>query len=114
MRPRGNRLAVITNGGGPGVLAADRAADLDVELATLSEPTAAALQKALPANWSHGNPVDLIGDAGAGRYVAALEACLADEGIDGVLALLTPQAMTEPTATARAVIESARAAPTSR
>jgi acetyltransferase len=108
VRPRGNRLAVITNGGGPGVLAADRAADLDVELATLSEPTAAALQKALPANWSHGNPVDLIGDAGAVRYVAALEACFADEGVDGVLALLTPQAMTEPTATARAVIECAR------
>ncbi len=108
VRPRGNRLAVITNGGGPGVLAADRAADLDVELATLSDPTAAALQQALPANWAHGNPVDLIGDAGAARYVAALEACFADEGVDGVLALLTPQAMTEPTATARAVIECAR------
>jgi acetyltransferase len=107
VRPRGNRLAVITNGGGPGVLAADRAADLDVELATLSPVTTAALQAALPANWSHGNPVDLIGDAGAERYVAAIDACFADQGIDGVLALLTPQAMTAPTDTARAVIECA-------
>ena len=108
VRPRGNRLAIVTNGGGPGVMAADRAADLGVPLATLSPPTLATLQDALPANWSHGNPIDLIGDANAGRYRAAVTACLADPGVDGVLVLLTPQAMTDPSAAATAVAEAAR------
>jgi acetyltransferase len=108
VRPRGERLAVVTNGGGPGVMAADRAADLGIPLAQLSAPTIAALKPALPANWSHGNPIDLIGDADAARYRAAVQACLADDQVDGVLAVLTPQAMTEPLAAARAVIEAAR------
>jgi acetyltransferase len=104
-RPRGSRLAVVTNAGGPGVLAADRAADpdLDVELAQLAPATVAALQAALPAHWSHGNPVDLIGDADAVRYEAAVSACLADEGVDGLLVMLTPQAMTDPTRIAEAL-----------
>jgi acetyltransferase len=112
VRPVGRRLAVITNAGGPGVLAADRAADadLDVELATLSPATAAALQAALPAHWSHGNPIDLIGDADAARYDAAVAACLADPGIDGLLVMLTPQAMTAPTRIAEALRERARGA----
>jgi acetyltransferase len=108
VRPRGDRLAVVTNGGGPGVMAADRAADLGIPLASLASATVEALKPALPANWSHGNPIDLIGDADAARYRAAVGACLADEGVDGVLAILTPQAMTEPEAAAQAVIESAR------
>jgi acetyltransferase len=108
VRPRGDRLAVVTNGGGPGVMAADRAADLGIPLASLASATVAALKPALPANWSHGNPIDLIGDADAARYRAAVGACLADEGVDGVLAILTPQAMTQPEAAAQAVIESAR------
>jgi acetyltransferase len=108
VRPQGDRLAVVTNGGGPGVMAADRAADLGLPLATLAPATLAALKPALPANWSHGNPLDLIGDADAARYRAAVSACLADEGVDGVLAILTPQAMTEPTEAAQAVIEAAR------
>jgi len=108
VRPRGDRLAVVTNGGGPGVMAADRAADLGIPLAGLAEATFAALEPALPANWSRGNPLDLIGDADAGRYRAAVSACLADDGVDGVLAVLTPQAMTEPTAAAKAVIDAAR------
>jgi acetyltransferase len=105
LRPVGRRLAVITNAGGPGVLAADRAADadLDVELATLAPATVAALQAALPAHWSHGNPVDLIGDADAVRYDAAVAACLADDGVDGLLVMLTPQAMTAPTRIAEAL-----------
>ena len=108
VRPQGDRLAVVTNGGGPGVMAADRAADLDIALAQLAPATLEALKPALPANWSHGNPLDLIGDADAARYRAAVSACLADEGVDGVLAILTPQAMTEPDAAAEAVIEAAK------
>src|SRR5690606_12062902 len=92
----GERLAVITNGGGPGVMAADVAADLGLPLAELSPATIEALKKALPANWSHGNPVDLIGDADPARYRAAVQACLADPNVDGVLVILTPQAMTDP------------------
>ncbi len=108
VHPTGDRLAVITNGGGPGVMAADRAADLGVELATLSPKTIDALQHALPSNWSHGNPIDLIGDAGPDRYRAAVQACLDDSAIDGIVAVLTPQAMTEPDDAARAVIDAAR------
>ncbi|MDH4094867.1 MAG: bifunctional acetate--CoA ligase family protein/GNAT family N-acetyltransferase [Betaproteobacteria bacterium] len=108
VRPRGDRLAVVTNGGGPGVMAADRAGDLGIPLAQLAPATLAALKRALPASWSQGNPVDLIGDADAARYRAAVSACLADDGVDGVLAILTPQAMTEPNTSAQAVIEAAR------
>ncbi|MDH3320150.1 MAG: bifunctional acetate--CoA ligase family protein/GNAT family N-acetyltransferase [Betaproteobacteria bacterium] len=108
VRPQGDRLAVVTNGGGPGVMAADRAADLGIPLAQLAPATFEALKPALPANWSHGNPLDLIGDADAKRYRAAVAACLADDGVDGVLAILTPQAMTAPDAAAQAVIEAAK------
>ena len=108
VRARGDRLAVITNGGGPGVMAADRAADLGIPLADLAPATLEALGKALPPNWSQGNPIDLIGDADAVRYRAALAACQADPGVDGVLVILTPQAMTEPLEVAKAVIECAR------
>ena len=108
VRPRGDRLAIITNGGGPGVMAADRAADLGIPLAELSPRTIDALQGALPANWSHGNPVDLIGDADAARYRAAVTACLDDDQVDGALVILTPQAMTEPAKAADAVIAAAR------
>ncbi len=110
VRPRGDRLAIITNGGGPGVMAADRAADLGLVLAALAPATVEALQAALPPNWSHGNPIDLIGDARPGRYRAAVTACLADPGVDGVVAILTPQAMTEPEDAAIAVTEAARGA----
>ncbi|MEJ2573662.1 MAG: bifunctional acetate--CoA ligase family protein/GNAT family N-acetyltransferase [Gammaproteobacteria bacterium] len=106
--PRGNRLAIVTNGGGPGVMAADRAADLGITLATLSPQTLQTLNAQLPPTWSHGNPVDIIGDADAMRYRQALAACLTDSGVDGVLAILTPQAMTEPTAVAEAVIDLSR------
>ena len=105
IHPQGNRLAIVTNGGGPGVLAADRASDLGVPLAELAPETVARLKDALPANWSHANPVDLIGDADAARYDAAVSACLADPGVDGVLAILTPQAMTAPTEVATAVAQ---------
>ena len=108
VRPQGDRLAVVTNGGGPGVMAADRAADLGIPMAQLAPQTIEALKAALPENWSHSNPLDLIGDADASRYRKAVSACLADDNVDGVLAVLTPQAMTEPADAARAVIESAK------
>ena len=108
VRPQGDRLALVTNGGGPGVMAADRAADLGIPLAQLSAPTVEALKQSLPENWSHGNPIDLIGDADAARYRTAVAACLADDQVDGVLAMLAPQAMTVPAEAARAVIEAAK------
>jgi acetyltransferase len=110
VRPQGDRLAVVTNGGGPGVMAADRAADLGLPLAELSAVTVEALRQTLPAGWSQGNPIDLNGDADSARYRAAVSACLADEAVDGVLTILTPQAMTEAEQTARAVVEAARGA----
>jgi acetyltransferase len=108
IQPSGNRLAIVTNGGGPGVMATDRAVDLGVRLAELAPATIERLDQVLPANWSHGNPLDIIGDAAADRYRAAVRACLDDDGVDGVLVMLTPQAMTRPTEAARAVIDAAR------
>ena len=108
VRPAGEKLAVITNGGGPGVMAADRAGDLGIPLAQFSAATVEKLARALPANWSRGNPVDLIGDAGPARYAAAVRACLDDPGVDGVVAILTPQAMTKADDAAAAVVEAAR------
>ncbi|MCO6433002.1 acetyltransferase [Nitrosomonas nitrosa] len=104
-RPSGNRLAIVTNGGGPGVMASDRAVDLGVALATLSEQTLSDLNAGLPVTWSHGNPLDIIGDATADRYRHAVTHCLQDEGVDGALVILTPQAMTRPSEVARTVIE---------
>ncbi len=104
-RPRGNRLAIVTNGGGPAVMAADRAADLGIELATLSSATLEALNAVLPYTWSKRNPVDIIGDADAERYRQALTACMGDPGVDGALVILTPQAMTKPLEVAEIAIE---------
>jgi len=106
--PRGNRLAIITNGGGPGVMAADHASSIGIPLATLSPATIAKLDLVLPSNWSRGNPIDIIGDADPARYAAALAACFEDDAIDGVLTILTPQAMTAPTEVAKSVIELAK------
>ena len=103
-RVSGNRLAIVTNGGGPGVMATDRAADLGVELAELAPKTLAILDEKLPQHWSHGNPVDLLGDADDSRYALGVQACLDDPGVDGVLVMLTPQAMTDAEACAKAVI----------
>jgi acetyltransferase len=107
-RPRGNRLAIVTNGGGPGVMAADYAADIGIPLAQLHPATVTRLNELLPANWSKANPIDILGDADPARYGASLQACLDDEGVDGVLAILTPQAMTDPTQAARTVIDITR------
>ncbi|MFA5627547.1 MAG: bifunctional acetate--CoA ligase family protein/GNAT family N-acetyltransferase [Thiohalomonadaceae bacterium] len=107
-RADGERLCILTNGGGPGVMASDRAADLGIPMAELSEATMTRLNEALPPTWSHSNPVDVIGDATAERYAAAVDACLTDAGVDGLLVILTPQAMTAPTEVAVAVGKIAR------
>lgn len=99
-RPQGPRLTIITNAGGPGVLATDALIGTGGELATLSEETIAALDEVLPTHWSHGNPVDILGDADPQRYTKALEAAVKDPNSDGLLVILTPQAMTDPTETA--------------
>jgi acetyltransferase len=100
-RPRGPALALITNAGGPGVMATDELMTRGGRLAPLSAETLSRLDAALPAFWSRANPIDLLGDATPERYRLAVEACLKDPHIQGVLVLLTPQAMTDPTETAR-------------
>jgi len=104
-RPLGNRLAIITNGGGPGAMAADRAGDMGIPLAELSNETMAVLNKALPANWSHSNPIDIGGDATPERYRDAIMAVTHDANVDSTLVMLSPQAMTDPMAVAQAIIE---------
>lgn len=110
-QPDGNRLVIITNGGGPGAMAADHTADLGVPLAELSPATMEALDGVLPAVWSHGNPVDIIGDATPERYEQAIDLCMRDANVDGILVVLTPQAMTAPTEVARKVIALAQQHP---
>lgn len=107
-RPRGSRLAVITNGGGPGVMAVDRCADLNIPLAQLSDATLAKLNDFLPKTWSHGNPLDIVGDADTKRYCDTVRTVLEDDNVDGVLTILTPQAMTDPPDVARGIIEVAQ------
>jgi acetyltransferase len=106
----GDRLAIVTNGGGPGVLATDALIAEGGRLAALAPPTLARLDAALPPTWSHGNPVDIIGDAPPERYAAALAAVLADPGTDAVLVLNVPTALASPEAAARAIVATYRAA----
>lgn len=101
---RGDHLLLLTNGGGPGVMAADRATDLGLPLAELDSKTVAALDQVLPAQWSKENPVDIIGDATPARYGDAIDLCLADPGVHMLIVMLTPQAMTDPTGCAREII----------
>jgi acetyltransferase len=99
-RPSGPRLTILTNAGGPGVLATDALLSAGGTLAELSPQTRAALDQILPAPWSHSNPVDILGDADPERYAKALEIAAQDPNSDGLLVILTPQAMTDPTLTA--------------
>jgi acetyltransferase len=96
-RPKGPRLTIVTNAGGPGVLATDALISAGGELTVLSQETIDKLSVFLPAAWSHGNPVDVIGDATADRYTKSLEVVANDPASDGMLVCLTPQAMTEST-----------------
>lgn len=99
-RPQGPRLTILTNAGGPGVLATDALVTGGGELTPISEKAMVAFNDILPPQWSHGNPVDILGDAGPDRYARALEIAGQDVNSDGLLVILTPQDMTEPTETA--------------
>lgn len=99
-RPRGPRLTMITNAGGPGVLATDALITSGGALAEISKSTIEELNKILPAAWSHNNPVDVLGDASAEVYAKTLEIVGRDPNSDGLLVILTPQAMTDCTGTA--------------
>jgi acetyltransferase len=100
-QPRGPRLAILTNGGGPGVMATDTLARHGQEPAPLDPETMQALDAFLPPFWSRGNPIDILGDASAERFRRALEVCFNSNNLDGVLVILAPQALTEPFSVAK-------------
>jgi acetyltransferase len=106
--PKGPRLAIITNAGGPGVMATDSLIAQGGKLAKLSQKTLDSLNAVLPTFWSHGNPVDVLGDARSERYKAAVEACLIDENIDGILIVFTQQAVSESVEIAKNIVELVR------
>lgn len=106
--PQGPNLAIITNAGGPAVLATDAAARYGAEIAQLAPETIDALNQILPAAWSHSNPVDLLGDAGPDRYAKAIEIVAKDPNTDGILAILSPQDMTDVTGTANCLLPYAK------
>ncbi len=110
-RPLGDGLAIVTNAGGPGVMASDALLAADGRLTELSDATLQRLNEVLPPFWSHNNPVDVLGDAPPERYAPALEVVLADASVHAALVILTPQAMTDAAGTAKAIVEAARAAP---
>lgn len=109
--PRGRRLAIMSNGGGAAVIAADCASARGIELAQLRKATLEALDRALPVHWSHGDPVDIIGDAPVDRFQSALKALLADPETDGVLTLFCPQVVTPAIDAAKAIVPIAAEAP---
>jgi acetyltransferase len=100
-RPAGPRMAVVTNGGGPGVMAMDAMAQNGLEPAQLSDATINALDQILPAHWTHGNPVDILGDATVERYAQALEVILKEPHLHALMVMLAPQAIAEPLEVAR-------------
>jgi len=106
--PAGNRVAIITNAGGPGILATDVTISSGLTLAEFSQDTVRALACHLPSAANLNNPVDVIGDAASDRYEHALEAVIKDDGVDGALVILTPQSMTNALGTAEAIVSIAR------
>jgi len=103
--PKGPNLAIITNAGGPGVMATDALIAKGGKVAKLSPKTMETLNSVLPPFWSRGNPIDILGDAHADRYKAVLEACLDDENVDGLLVIYTAQAVSEPVEIAKSITE---------
>lgn len=101
----GNRLMIVTNGGGGGVMAADHAADLMIPLAEITTDLESELNQLLPKNWSHLNPIDILGDATPERYAKVIEACIASDNYDGLLAILVPVAMSQPLKVAEQLVE---------
>jgi len=106
--PNGPKLAVITNAGGPGVMATDALIAKGGKLAKLSQKTVADLNNVLPPFWSKGNPIDVLGDAGVDRYCVAVEACLNDDTIDGILIVFTQQGGSDPAEIAKGLAELVR------
>lgn len=104
---KGNRLAIVTNGGGAGVMAADRAEELKIVVPSFENTTMEKLNEALPASWSHHNPVDILGDATPKRYSKAISTCLNDADIDGLVTILVPVAMSKPLTVAKETIANA-------
>lgn len=102
--PKGPRLAIITNAGGPGVMATDALISKGGKLAKISEPIMDKLNTILPPFWSKGNPLDILGDASAERYKTTIEACLFDENIDGILIIYTPQGPAKPEEIANVIV----------
>lgn len=102
--PAGPRIAIVTNAGGPGVIAADAVMEHGGELAQLSEATIADLDSSLPGYWSHANPVDVLGDADVDRFAKAVNACLSDPGVDGIVVVYTPQGAAAPAELAESVV----------
>jgi acetyltransferase len=109
--PQGNRIAIVTNAGGPGIMATDALERDGLKLASLSQATQETLLKALPAAASVLNPIDVLGDARSDRYKIAFQAALADANVDALLVILTPQFMTDIEETALALVEAAEAQP---
>jgi acetyltransferase len=106
--PRGPNLAIITNAGGPGVMATDALIAREGKLAKLSRKTMETLNGILPNYWSRGNPIDILGDAKADRYRAVVEACFKDENVDGLLIIYTPQGVANPAKIAKSIVESCK------
>jgi len=109
--PNGKRVAIVTNAGGPGILATDMTISSDLELARFTQATIDELANCLPTTANIHNPVDIIGDAASDRYENALSAVIKDEGVDGALVILTPQSMTNALGTAEAIVRVARRSP---
>ncbi len=103
--PRGPNLAIITNAGGPGVIATDALISMGINLAKLSDDTIKLLDEAFSRRWSRGNPVDIMEDASADRYDIALEACSNDPNIDGIIVIYTPQGAATPSEVAGIIIK---------
>jgi len=107
-RPKGPNLSIITNAGGPGVIATDALIEHQGSLAQIDSQAMESYNQFLPAPWSHSNPIDILGDASPERYAKTLEIATQDSGSDGILVILTPQDMTDPTETAKALIPFAK------
>ena len=108
--PKGPHLAIVTNAGGPGVMATDALIARGGKLATLSPRTLEVLDQILPHYWSRGNPIDILGDATPDRYAEVIKACRQDDNINGILIIFTPQGITDPSQAAKAVVEACKGA----
>jgi acetyltransferase len=103
--PRGSNLAIVTNAGGPGIMATDALIARGGKLAKLSRKTMETLNSILPHYWSRGNPIDILGDAKADRYSAVVETCFKDENVDGLLIIYAPQGIADPAEIARSIVK---------